>query len=149
MIFSEEKVEDIWNEVVPLLKEAHKESGLRDLELNPLKETYISLQKSGLFHAVIARDDHGKLVGYSGFTIAAHHQYADKQCAQQESFYVDKEHRGITAVKFFNYIEKRLEERGVNLIIRQSSAEADWSKTLIRNGYKEIETVYIRRLDHG
>lgn len=146
MQFKAEKISDIWDEIFPLFEKHNNEVGISGEILKPLKTAYESLQERQKLHFIVARDINNKIIGYSMFTIANHHQYLDSIVASQEAFYLQPEYRGISSMRLFNFVENDLINLGVNLIIRHSCIERDWSRTLKRCGYKEKETMYVKRI---
>lgn len=144
--FSLEKISDVWEETIDLVLANHSETGyLPPKDLDPKLSTYESIEASGILKVFIARID-GKVVGYSTFLIWPHIHYPSKIFATQDVMFIDKDHRGPSAVKFMRWQEQQLEGMGVNVILRHVSAKNDYSRTLSRLGYEETEKIFSRRI---
>ncbi len=141
-----EKIKDVWDEVLPLIQMNYAETGIRGPEFKPEKKAYQYLQEANILHFVVARDSNGKIIAYSAVHVSMHPHFTDTIYATQDGFYVLPEHRGVFGYKFFKYIDNDLFSRGVQFITRDSCKENDWSRTLLRSGYKEIKKIYIKKL---
>ena len=146
MQYKVEKISEVWDEILPLFEKHNNEVGLPGSVLNPAKNNYFAADAKGNLHFIVVRNNDGEIVGYSMFFVGPHHQYLDSLTASQEAFYLKPDYRGITAMKLFSFVEKDLLTLGVKYILRQSCVGKDWSRTLIRTGYLEKETLYVKRV---
>lgn len=147
MQFKVENLSEVWDEIFPLIKNNFDETGVKGPPFNPTRSFYERLQSKNIFHVVVARNKQNEAIGFSFMLVSTHPQFEDTLFANQEAFYVLPEYRGITGFKFFQHVEQNLLSLGVKFIVRDSCKENDWSKTLIKSGYREIKKLFIKKTE--
>jgi len=146
LTFSRELVSEVWGEAQSLIQDNHAETGaLPKDQFSPSLAEYIKHEIAGALIVLTARKL-GKLVGYSTFFLATHHDYPSISMAQQGALYVAPEHRGLGAVRFVIWCDNHLKSEGISHVLRQSTKLHDWSHTLTGLGYGEVHTTYVRAL---
>lgn len=145
MEFSRESFGDCLNEAVDLIALNQVETGVLPFDEFELDvDKYMILESQDMLRLYTARRN-GMLVGYSVFFIVNHPHYKKRMFALQDVLYMHPSYRGVGAVKFIMWIDEQLEdEQAIEYVIRQVSKKKDYSKTLERLGYNEMETSYIR-----
>jgi hypothetical protein len=142
--FSRELISTAWNEISGLWHGHNEEVGtFGSHKLEPNKEMYEQLEKSGVIHFFTMRHD-SMLVGYCSMLMFPHHHYRGTVCANQDALYVLPEWRGFASVKFLRFIDSELFKSGADKITRQVTVKKDFSRTLERMGYEAKEVVYTR-----
>ena len=144
IIFNQEKFIDAYKDGEPLLRKHFLELDIRG-EFNPDTEKYMKLEEKGLLKVYTARIEN-ELVGYCAMVI-----YSDAQtgifAAKQEVLYIKPDQRrsglGLTLL---SYIEKHLKENNIKELLQCVPVEMDWSALLIQDGYKKMETIYIKEI---
>ena len=144
--FSVASISETWNEALPLMRENHLECGpLAQEHFKPDRERYVLLERAGAIMAYAARE--GKdLVGYCTHMVSAHLHYPALKWALQDAFFVRPHARGRVAIRFLKWMDEHLAKEGVDVVMRQSSTRKPWGPVLVRAGYAEIETGYMRRI---
>lgn len=146
--FQEEKVKDIYSELLPILK-AHAE------ELSPHKGRYhldpplevLSFveEKCHLF-TITARDE-GKLIGYCSFIKARSLHYAGVVNFEVDAFFLLKEYRkGLTGYKLLKEAHEMCKREGATHIIQKCKVSADLSKLFERMGFTKIEYTFMKEV---
>lgn len=147
MQFKAEKISDTWDEIFPLIKMNFDETGVKGPVFNPSKKVYELLQEAKILHFIVARNKFGEPMGYSFMHISMHPHFQDVIFATQDAFYLLPQYRGIIGYKFFQFVEQDLLSNGVSYVARDSCHENDWSKTLIRSGYREVKQIFVKKLE--
>ncbi len=114
-VYKEELMEDILEEVKPLLEKHWEElANHKDSRpLNPDFEGYINLNKAGAVRIFTARVD-DKLVGYICYAISHNLHYKDWKYAVCDVYFVDPNYRKSSiGVEMFVEAEKWLKEMGI------------------------------------
>lgn len=146
MTFQRERISDCWDEGRPLLAANWQESGVfRREEFAPDRSRFEALESVGALRLFTARAA-GLLIGYAVFFIQPHLMYPSLSFAQQAVLYMSPAHRGISSVRFIDWMDRELKAEGVDAVYRHVSPKRDYSRTLERRGYVATETGYVRRL---
>jgi hypothetical protein len=141
-----ETIDACWDESRDLLKINNDETGaIRGEEFAPNKDRYKQIEELGLLRLFTMRDA-GKLVGYCVMFISHHMHYPTTLWAHQDVLFVVPEWRGFAAIRFIRTIDRALKESGVKYVIRQVTTKKNFSRTLVRMGYEELETSFMRGL---
>lgn len=144
--FAREFLPAFWDEAISLTKANNEETGaVPGVEFSPDKERYFETERLGFIVSFTLRVA-GRLVGYCLMFVSNHLHYPSLIWAVQDTLFVSKEHRGLSAVKFIKWVDEQLKGMSINVVIRQVSSKLDYSRTLERMGYGAIETGFIRRL---
>ena len=145
--FAQEKLEAIWDEVLPLARLNQLETGaLSPDDFKPDRERFLAIEKAGIMPVFTARREDNLLVGYAVFLVSPHLHYSALVWAMQDVLFVHPEHRGVGAVRFILRQDDALKASGVQVIARYVSARHDYEKTLLGIGYSPIERAYIKRV---
>ena len=148
--FRLESFPEIKDEAMHLLVQHFEEiSANQDIKLNPNFDHYGMLEDMGLYKFFTARID-GKLVGYCSFFLANNFHYQDSFQAQQDILFLTKMARGYgNASKLIKYCDQRLKELGVQVVYQHVKLKHDFSPLLVKHGYKRVEYICSKRLDHA
>ncbi len=142
--FQVEKIEDIKDEIAPLLEEHWKEvAWYQDkIELKPDMEKYISLDESEKVIAFTMRDD-GELVGYNVFFVNEHMHYREHLYAVNDVIFIKPEyrHRELSAT-LIKIAEAYLKVKGVSVVTMHMKPNKPFHSLMKNCGYKQQEFVY-------
>ena len=145
-IFKEEKLKDIWEEMLPIFHTHYKEIAYyQDIPLNPDRESYFKIEELGNIKTFTAREN-GELIGYSMYFIKHNLHYKDSLQALQDIIYIKKEKRGFGKT-FIKWCDNRLREFGVQVVCHHVKVAHDWSKILENMGYEKQDILLTKRLD--
>lgn len=132
-------------EIDALLKLQWQEIG-KGFDLNIDWVTYFDMQLTGMLVIFTLRKE-GKLIGYCSFVIANHIHHSGVLLASQDSIYILPIYRrNGTFIEFIDFIEKNLEDEGVDHIVMSVKPDKDYSAHLIKHGYWAEETAYLKIL---
>lgn len=139
---SDETLDDIWDEIQPLIQDHAHELNILPPEypVAPEKEKYQNLERMKLTRLFTMRLA-GRLVGYSLYFLNWHMHIPSTRWALQDSIYVVPEHRGRRAMAFMLYMEDVLQWE-VDVIYRHVNLNQNYGRTLERMGYEPIEIGY-------
>lgn len=133
-------------EMMPHFQAHFDEVGhFKDIPLDPDWEQYFGAQERDILRIYIARDQEGKLVGYSVYFIAFHPHHKGSKQARHDLFFIDKERRGFGAA-FARWCKDQLKAEGCKVEYMHISEQFDWSSMAKREGFEKVETVWARRL---
>ena len=105
---------------------------------------YQWLCDNGKLHIVTVRHG-GILVGYHMSFIRTQLHRKQVLSAFTEGFYVIPAHRkGLVGYKLFTYVEETLRRKGVRWMYTGTTVSKDLSAMLCRQGYKEIEKLFLK-----
>lgn len=124
--------------------EHNKEINLFDEALHIDNELYNEQHDLGYLRIYTIRSGH-ELIGYCAFFLFFHTHHKTCLHAKQDVLYIKKENRG-RCLPFLTFCDSELKELGVKVIHQCVPAQNDFSKMLKRLDYKELETIYIRRM---
>ena len=146
-ILARESISSIWDEAIPLAVENHKEAGaLFEDDFNPKLGPYKALEDLGMLKAFSARDG-AILVGYAVILVSPSHLHYPKTCwGMQDVMYLKPDHRGIVAAKFIIHQDVALRSDGIDLVYRHTTLHKDYSRLLVRLGYRAEEVRYFKDL---
>jgi hypothetical protein len=139
--FNKEGIE-ILDELLPLLHDHAREVNWIDQPIDPNRELYERLLKSGQYVLFTARSL-GKLIGYAGFFVNEHPHYRGFRQAVSDVIYISPSHRYGVGAWLITFAETSLD---VNSILFYVTVQKDYSKTLEDRGYRLIEHTYAKRM---
>lgn len=146
IIFKEEKLKDIWGEMIPIFEKHYKEiAHYKDIPLEPDKDSYFKIEELGNIKTFTARES-GELIGYSIYFIKNNLHYKSSLQALQDVIYIKKEKRGF-GTKFIKWCDNRLRDIGVQVVCHHIKLAHDWSKILEKMGYEKQDIILTKRLD--
>ena len=144
--FQELSFRGFYQELIPLFKENHAETGHENTKYNPDYDRYLKFDKTGFLACfTILHLPTDEFVGVALFFLDSEMQQQDLMTAYQSINFVTKKHRGA-AYPFMKFCDDKLKNRGVNVIYRQSTLRSDIGKVYERMGYSLTEKLYLRRL---
>lgn len=146
LVFSEEKVIDVWDELKILANMHWLETELyrHGHTFNPDLERYAQFNETGFYRLYCVRDTDAdnRLIGDAGMyvTVSMHTQIP---CAMEDTWFLLPEYRkGRNGIKFFKFIEERLRLSGVREIICSTKITNRAGSLLEYMGYKHIANQY-------
>lgn len=149
MLFKQEKLIDIYDELLPIIERHYLEvSHYQDIELDIDEESYFKIDRLKLMNVYTARTDEGELIGYASYFIKHNLHYIKSLQAVQDAIYIKKENRGF-GKSFIDWCDSQLREEGVQVVYHHVKNKLDFGPMLESLGYENIEKIYGRRLDRG
>ena len=107
---------------------------------------YETLEENGTLVVVTVRDG-GKLVGFSGWTIIAHHHYAHVLTGVDDSWYLAPAYRqGALGLRLFQRAQVELKAEGCEHVIASTSVAKNVEALLIREKFEPFEIMYSKKL---
>jgi GNAT superfamily N-acetyltransferase len=145
----QERVAGLWSEIKPICAANHDETGmLPGVPLDLATEQYEQLEDMGLLRCYTARTEWGRLIGYSVFIVST--SLHSRRCLQacQDALFILPEYRlGSTGLRLIRFADEALANEGVEVVVRQTTANRDISRIFEGMGYLETHRCYARRLD--
>lgn len=149
MLAREEKLADILDEVMPLVREHWEEShGHRTAPFNPNWKGMLFFEERGLFKVVALRTDSGVLAGYLSFFLTVSSQTSEA-CANLDVLFVRRGYRtGRGAVALLAVAEQLFHSLGLTSIYSSNplTASPALHKLMTKFGYAPVSTVYYKNL---
>jgi len=107
---------------------------------------YEILEENGTLVVVTVRDG-GKLVGFSGWTIIAHHHYAHVLTGVDDSWYLADDYRqGSLGLRLFQRAQVELKAEGCEHVIASTSVAKNVEALLLREKFEPFEILYSKKL---
>ena len=148
LTFAQEKIEDVIDEAKPLLLKHWEEiATFKDISLDPDYELYFKMERMGLVKGFSARDENGKMAGYSVYFIKTNPHYKNTLFAVSDVLFIQKENRGRTGYFLIKYCEEELKKMGVDIITYHIKATHNWGRMIERMGYGLQDLIYLKRMD--
>lgn len=149
--FQRETYEDVVDEIRPLLERHWREvAHYADIPLAPNWAAYQQFQAAGILRIYTGRE-HGRLIGYSIFTVHKGVHYSTSLEADEDLLFVLPEHRKGSRVglQLMQFAERQLTAENVQLVKRRTKAaeRLNFGALLERMGYEPIDVTYGKRLD--
>ena len=120
----------------------------KTVKLSPDWEQYYKLDAASVLQVFIARDEEGTLLGYVVYFVTQNLHYKELRQAVQDLFFVDKTKRGyMVGIKLLKISEEILRNIGVQSIQQHVKLAHDFSPLLERQGYEQVEKLFIKRID--
>lgn len=140
---------ELIDEAMPLLQANMAETGtLRDAKPGIDVDAYVHLEQAGAIRFFTARDDAGRLCGYTAMFVRRHPHRVNDVEATQDTVYLHPDHRhGLAGVRLIQHADDSLAAEGVRVVYRQSTVHRPLDVLLERMGYRQAETLYARRLN--
>lgn len=118
IVFDEEKLSDIRDEIYPLLEKHWLEIGLYNdrVILDPDWDRYDTAESAGMLKTITARDK-GKLIGYYIAIVAPALHYQGSLYAVNDVVYLDGDYRNSkVGFKMFQYAEEVFKRMGCHVM---------------------------------
>lgn len=135
-------------ELQPLF-EQHRDELTTDkalMVLAPDVDRYLAAEESGIFLALVARDD-GRTVGYSGNFVTTNLHYSALCYCHNDVLFLDNGHRkGTLGLKLMAMTEREAAARKARLMIWHAKSGSTLEKLLPRRGYKVQDVLFSKRL---
>lgn len=148
MVFKREKISDIIDDILPLLKKHHAEiSDDADIAFDPNFELYKLIEDLGNIAMFTVRDK-GELIGYNSFFINFNLHFRSSFQAVQDVIYIDKDRRGFGR-SFIDWCNIELKKIGIQKVHYFVKKKYEFGPLLERSGFNLSEHVYSKRLDRG
>jgi len=138
----------LMNEIEPLLHEHWRELALEQgsIILEPDWDAYWNAKRLDHLCVITARRG-DLLVGYYVGFIKPHLHYRSSLTAYNDIYWLHPDYRqGMTGVRFLKFIEKFLQDLGVQRIIMNTKAHMDKSVIFERLGYRPSDIVYTKMI---
>jgi hypothetical protein len=119
MIFEEENVYDVREEIAPMLDKHYEEVAMyKDkIKLAVDWDKYETMEDQDSLRVYTLRNDEEKLVGYNVFFVHIHPHYMNDKYAVNDIVYIDPTYRHTeNTIEFFNWCERMLEHEGVSVM---------------------------------
>jgi quercetin dioxygenase-like cupin family protein len=146
--FQREFSHHLWSEITPLLEKHWQEiAHYKDVPLDIDVERYNAMEEQGLLRCFTARDC-GRLIGYAIFICGPNLHYKSTRIANQDVLFIAPEARnGTTAMRFFDFFEKRLASEGWQLMLQHEKiAHPALGRLCEKRGYEPMDRVWIKKL---
>ncbi len=142
-----ERVEDLWDEVMPLLQSHWDEVGyFQDIPFDPNYEYYVNMEAAGVLRNYTVRKG-GELIGYCVFIVMPHPHHQGSLQAATDIVYLDPAHRGRwIAERLLRWCNDQLREEGVEIVFYGVKVARDFGPILDRMGFPCIEHTHAGRL---
>lgn len=152
IIIRPEKLSSVKDQVCELLEEHYQELTLHKniVALDVDWDRYFKLEKAGMLHVIVARDE-GIPIGYAVFFTHMHMHYKRVYFASNDVLYLRKEYRNYSTIglRLIKESEDYMRKLGVEKITWHIKDSNDWSAILLRKGYCLEETVYSKVFGGG
>ena len=149
MLAREEKLADILDEVMPLVREHWDEShGYRTAPFNPNWRGMLFFEERGLFKVVVLRTNSGELAGYLSFFLTVSSQTSEA-CANLDVIFVRRGYRtGRGAVALLTAAHTLFHSLGLTSVYSSNplTASPALNKLMTKFGYAPVSTVYHKNL---
>ncbi len=153
--FGRERVQDLWDEVQPLLLAHWREIAQhQDIPLDPDRDLYAKMEDLGCLRCFVAREidadnKPGRIIGYSAFVVRpALHYRGSIQAQQDVVFLLPDYRRSRIGVQLIAFADEQLRLEGVQVVHQhQKNAHPALGAVLSRMGYEAVETIWSKRLD--
>lgn len=143
-------VED-WREALSdseWLFDLHWKAVAMDQDKMPLAldvDKYAKLQDMGMLHAVIARDNSNRIIGYHWSFVHPHLHYKTTLCAFQDVYFMHPDWRkGMNGVNLFRFVEESLHARGVKKLYGAHKIKLDIGNIFKRLGWRPAENHFTK-----
>lgn len=144
--FKKERLQDIWDEILPILREHYLEiAHYKDIRFEPNVAEYFRLEDIGIIKVFTAREKE-ELIGYNIFFVRHNLHYKSSLQALNDVIYIKKEKRGFGKI-FIKWCDHELKKLGVQAVYHHVKSEHNWGKILEIMDYKLIDLIYGKRLD--
>ena len=150
VLFQEEKLSEIIEEIKPLLYEHWQEIGIFDRDKHPLDpdwDLYFKAECAGIHFCLTARQD-GKLIGYySSFLLPKHFHYRSIYASDCDLFFLVPEYRtGLIGLNMLREAENVLKRKGVNMITHTVKVSFPLEPIMKRLGFKAMDIKYFKEV---
>lgn len=151
LIYQQEKLVDVIEEIYPLLQEhfIEAEEGVvedKEYPLNVDWASYKRMEEVSLLYVFTARDE-GKLVGYIWFVVhPALHMTSCLTAYEDIHYLIPSYRKGWNFVKMFKYAEERMKEVGVNRLVSAVKIKSGRDKIFSYLGYTPTEKLFVKGL---
>jgi hypothetical protein len=116
------------------------------IKLDPDFAAYDFLATSGQLHIVVARKE-GEVIGYHFTMVRPHLHYRTSLSGITDIYYIAPAHRaGRTPLRFFEFVEKTLKERGVQKLFTGTKLSLDAGPLFEKMGWTETERLYTKMI---
>lgn len=139
-----EPIKDTLQELIPLLSEHHDEveDYKEKIAFNPDYMRYLEMEKSGLIHSVIVRDE-GKIIGYCISFLMTHLHHSDHVYAMNDIVYLMPEYRRSEIGRaMFTFVEDDLKHMGVSVFIIHMKTKQPFEGLMQSLGFDRVEINY-------
>lgn len=146
--FQREFVFDLWDEMMPLLREHYQEvAHFKDIPLDPDVDRYNLTERSGNLRIFTARSK-GELIGYAVFMVLPALHYKTSLQAYEDVIFLSPEHRnGHTGLKLLRFAHERLATEGVEVIYHHvKKAHPKLGAILQAMGFEHVDQIYGKRI---
>jgi hypothetical protein len=124
----------------------HEALNAKELVLDFDHEAFLKLDSIGMLHniAVMYKDD---LVGYAVYFVHQHFHHKTTKYAVEDMYWIEKKYRtGRTGLRLFQFIEKTLKEKQVNIIITGTKVCSDNTRLLEYLGYEFTDKLFTKQI---
>lgn len=146
-IEQEDLTESLIAEITPLLERHWAEVAyFKDVPVSVNWPIYQVLAKADLLIILTVREL-DKLIGYGVYTLNPNLHYDQISQAQQDVLFVESGKRGaMIGSKLIKMADELLSTMGVHSVYHHVKLTHDFSKLLERQGYEQVEKIFVKRL---
>lgn len=109
------------------------------------EESFVRMDEMGLSKTFTMRED-GQLIGYAVVMVHPHLHHINHIYGIYDRIYVRPDKRGPNSKSFIEYIDSKLEEAGVHVIVQACKARKNYGSLLEHLGYELTEYTYSKCL---
>jgi len=144
VVYQRERIREVWEEAIPLLREHYKEIGLYNDKVlfDPAIDQYEVMDDMDMLYILTARDD-GKLIGYYSCFIQPNLHYQQTLTSVNDVFYIHPDFRkGFVGIKLLKEAEKHMRALGVDVMSLEFKTYAPLDPLLERLGWDYTARFY-------
>ena len=140
-----EKLCDVWREMEALFPLHFAETGGREKEIDVDWPRFFAMERDGIAHVVVARDD-GRMMGYFVGIIAPNLHNRKLLTAVSDMYFLHPDYRGYAGVRMFREIEKAWRQMGVEMATITCKVSREYGRIFEYLGWQLEERIYMKNL---
>lgn len=129
------------------LVQQHWEEVAKDRRrLSPAWQFFKEAEKLGNVICFVCRKN-GEIIAYTVFLLQPDLHATDEKLAYNDAVFLRPDQRGAgLGGQFMQYCETQLRGMGITMVVWHVKPAVDYSRTLIKMGYRHFSTVYAKNL---
>lgn len=135
---------DEWLADARFILESHAQEAGETLgdTLNFNHDLYVELDQQKCLYVITGRNEHNELVAYWFGTFIPNLYFKQFMTAYAVAYWVRKDYRGFTVVRFIKFIDKYFKKLGATNIIQSTRVQNRMGSILEKMGYCKFEETY-------